>query len=147
MDVERIKALIDLVSVSPVKALELKDGNGSIRIERSETLPTAGPSPRKMRVSEKAETDRASRETVIASPMPGVVYLSPGPGEPPFVLAGNEVKPGQTVALVEAMKTLSAVAAETAGIIATVRVANEETISAGQPLFGLVPNAERATET
>ena len=70
----------------------------------------------------------------IPSPMVGTVYLSPGPGEPPFVTVGQTVEAGQTVLLIEAMKTFNEVKAHRAGTLARMLVSNGQAVEYGELL-------------
>ncbi|NKX86867.1 acetyl-CoA carboxylase [Nocardia coubleae] len=67
----------------------------------------------------------------IASPLPGVFYRSPAPGQPPFVEVGSPVSPGQTVGLVEIMKQFSEIKTETAGTLKSFRVDDYGTVAPG----------------
>ncbi|HTW25882.1 MAG TPA: acetyl-CoA carboxylase [Acetobacteraceae bacterium] len=73
----------------------------------------------------------------VAAPLPGTFYRSPAPGEPPFKTEGSTVAPGETVGLIEVMKTFTQVAAEEAGKLVRFLVENEDAVMAGQPLYEL----------
>ncbi|MBI2424470.1 MAG: acetyl-CoA carboxylase biotin carboxyl carrier protein [Candidatus Hydrogenedentes bacterium] len=75
----------------------------------------------------------------IDSPMVGTFYQSPAPGEPPFILPGDQVAKEQTVCIVEAMKIMNEVASKTAGVIVRILVENGDPVEYGQPLFALRP--------
>jgi acetyl-CoA carboxylase biotin carboxyl carrier protein len=75
----------------------------------------------------------------IDSPMVGVFYAAPAPGEPPFVSPGDVVEEGQTVCIVEAMKLMNEVAAKMHGTIISVLVDNGEPVEYNQPLFAIRP--------
>jgi acetyl-CoA carboxylase biotin carboxyl carrier protein len=95
--------------------------------------------------SGKAEKEGATFEgeglATIDSPMVGTFYTAPAPGEPPFLLPGDTVEPGQTVCIVEAMKIMNEVPAKVAAIIEKVLVENGEAVEYGQPLFAIRPLA------
>jgi acetyl-CoA carboxylase biotin carboxyl carrier protein len=74
----------------------------------------------------------------LRSPLPGLVHLRPSPDAPPFVLAGQTVKAGDTVCLIEAMKVFISVRAERAGTIAAVLVTSGSEVEAGQTLMRIV---------
>ncbi len=78
----------------------------------------------------------------INSPMVGVFYIAPAPGEPSFVEVGSVVEEGQTVCIVEAMKLMNEVTAKMSGVIVKVLVENAEPVEYGQPLFALRPIEE-----
>ena len=73
----------------------------------------------------------------IAAPIPGTFYRRPTPDQPPFKTEGDAVAVGDTVGLIEVMKTFTAVVAEEAGRIAAFHVENEDPVMAGQPLYDL----------
>lgn len=75
----------------------------------------------------------------IDSPMVGVFYAAPAPGDPPFVNSGDVVEEGQTVCIVEAMKLMNEVAAKIHGTIVSVLVDNGEPVEYNQPLFAVRP--------
>ena len=75
--------------------------------------------------------------TTIPAPRPGTFYRSANPGEPPFKADGDAVAVGDTVGLIEVMKTFTPVLAEEAGTLAAFHVGNEEPVMAGQPLYDL----------
>ncbi len=79
--------------------------------------------------------DLASHPGVIKSPMVGTAYLGAEPGSPPFVREGDSVVEGQTIMIVEAMKTMNHIHAKRAGIVKRVLVANEQPVEFGEPLI------------
>jgi len=72
---------------------------------------------------------------VVTSPMVGIVYLAPEPGSPNYVANGQPVVAGQTVCMIEAMKTYNQVKATNGGTVLRVLVANGEPVEYGQPLL------------
>ena len=75
--------------------------------------------------------------TTVACPLPGLFYRRPTPAEPPFKAEGDSVTAGETVGLVEVMKSFTPVVAEVAGRVLRFHVGDEEPVMAGQPLFDL----------
>ncbi|GJD48609.1 Biotin carboxyl carrier protein of acetyl-CoA carboxylase [Methylobacterium crusticola] len=73
----------------------------------------------------------------VHAPLPGTFYRSPTPGEPPFKAENDAVAVGDTVGLIEVMKTFTPVTAEEAGILKAFHVGNEDAVMAGQPLYDL----------
>ncbi len=71
----------------------------------------------------------------ITSPMVGTFYRSPAPDEPPFVDTGDQIKPGQTVCIIEAMKLMNELEAEVSGEVVEILVQNAEPVEFGQPLM------------
>ncbi|WP_282757771.1 biotin/lipoyl-containing protein [Komagataeibacter saccharivorans] len=149
MDIAQIKRLIDLLAHAPIAELEAEEGGRKIRITRGVAQPVtaaavrapamrpvdAGPgvSPR----PQSAPMPEPVQEQVIAAPSYGILHLSPAPGAPPYVTVGQEVKPGQEVGLVEAMKVFNAVKSTQAGQIAAILVEDGTEVEAGTPLFRL----------
>lgn len=82
----------------------------------------------------KAPSDPVSHPGTIKAPMVGVAYLLPEPGAPPFVTIGDEVKTGQTIALIEAMKTFNPVKATKSGKVTSIIVENGAPVEYGEPL-------------
>lgn len=75
--------------------------------------------------------------SVIKSPSHGLFYAQPEPGSPPYVKLGDSVKAGDTVALVEIMKTFTAIASEVDGEVVQIHVTNQQSLEPGQPLFSI----------
>ena len=75
--------------------------------------------------------------TTVPCPLPGTFYRRPSPDQPPFKGEGDAVAVGDTVGLVEVMKSFTPVIAEVAGTIATFHVEDEDAVMAGQPLFDI----------
>jgi len=73
----------------------------------------------------------------IQAPLPGTFYRSPAPDQPPFKVEGDTVSVGDTIGLIEVMKTFVPVAAEEAGKVVAFHVENEDAVMAGQPLYDL----------
>jgi acetyl-CoA carboxylase biotin carboxyl carrier protein len=85
--------------------------------------------------SAAAENEAAAHPGAVISPMVGVAYLSPEPGSPPFVTVGQTVAAGQTLLLIEAMKTFNQIKAPKAGTVARVLVANSAPVEYGEVLM------------
>jgi len=79
-------------------------------------------------------TDAAAHPGVVKSPMVGTVYRSPSPGAPQFVEVGNEVRQGQTLLIIEAMKTMNQIPAPRAGRVTQILVENGQPVEYGEPL-------------
>ena len=73
--------------------------------------------------------------TTVACPLPGTFYRRPSPDQPPFKAVGDAVAPGDTIGLVEVMKTFMPITAELAGTLSAFHVDDEEPVMAGQPLY------------
>jgi biotin carboxyl carrier protein len=75
--------------------------------------------------------------TTIPSPLPGTFYRKPAPDQPVFKKVGDAVAPGETVGLIEVMKTFTAVVADIAGTVAAFHVDDEDAVMAGEPLLDI----------
>lgn len=149
MDLRKLKTLIDLVAESGISELEVTEENDKVRIvNKVQTVavapapvvaaPVAAPTvatnptaPAEAAVSEKPVVEG----TTVTSPMVGTFYRSPNPGADPFVKVGDKVEAGQTLCIIEAMKLLNEIEAETSGTIKEILVDNAQPVEFGQPLF------------
>ena len=155
MNLDHIKELLDLIADSDVAELEVQDGDEKIRIRRKTEAPdsppyvlvTPGlggaqscalPSAASSSASPSAEAEDEDL-VMVTAPMVGTFYESPSPGSPPFVEIGDEVEKGKTLCIIEAMKLMNEIEAETDGVIVKRYVANGEPIEYGQALFGIRP--------
>jgi acetyl-CoA carboxylase biotin carboxyl carrier protein len=139
MDLPQIKAFIDAMASSDLTELEVSKDGWTLRLVRGGRSATARrsadpPQERQSRRNEVLpETPVASPD--ICAPLSGVVYLSPSPNQPPFVVVGQAVTAGTAVCVIEAMKTFNEIRAERDGIIEAILVASETLVDAGQPLM------------
>jgi acetyl-CoA carboxylase biotin carboxyl carrier protein len=85
------------------------------------------------------KTDDTSKYITVKSPMIGTFYRSPGPDKPPFVNVGDEIKPGQVLCIIEAMKLFNEIESEVAGRIVKVLVDDAKPVEYDQPLFLVEP--------
>lgn len=141
MDSERIKELIDLLAESDLLELSLTEGDSTIRLFKQAgtvvaTEAQADPSPLPTEQSPKVATPSATATEIKAS-LYGVLHLTPAAGEPPFVVVGDQVEAGQTLAVLEAMKMFHPVKAKTAGRISAILAQSGVEVEAGQSLFRL----------
>lgn len=149
MDLRKLKTLIDLVSESGVAELEITEGEDRVRIVNrsgaapvqlqqpitvAQQMPVAMPAPEPT-VAPIATPDVVQSGTPLTSPMVGTFYRAPSPGAEPFVKVGDTVKKGQVVCIIEAMKLLNEVEADTDGVVKEVCVENGQPVEFGQSLF------------
>ncbi|OAL80655.1 MULTISPECIES: acetyl-CoA carboxylase biotin carboxyl carrier protein [unclassified Acinetobacter] len=134
MDIRKIKKLIDLMIESDLQAIEVKEGDQSIALTRRNPVVAAAvpamPAP-----PAEAPAAKSPRGAVETSPMVGVFYAAPSPGEPTFVKVGQTVSAGDTLGIIEAMKIMNPIEATQSGVIEEILVKNGEVIQFGQPLF------------
>ena len=152
MDIRKVKKLIELLEESGVAEIEIKEGEESVRISRHgnapvtnfvqgapapvaiapAAAPVAAPAPRPA----TEDADAATRaENTVTAPMVGTFYASASPGAKPFVEVGSEVKVGQTLCIIEAMKMMNQIESDKSGKVAAVLVKNGDPVEFGQPLF------------
>lgn len=128
MDLRKLKTLIDLVSESGVAELEIREGEDHVRIVNPTRASAAA-------ALQPQTVITAAEKKTINSPMVGTFYRSPSPGAKPFVEVGQKVAAGDTVCIIEAMKLLNEIEAETDGVIREILVENGSPVEFGQPLF------------
>ncbi|USA54267.1 MULTISPECIES: acetyl-CoA carboxylase biotin carboxyl carrier protein [Acinetobacter] len=135
MDIRKIKKLIDLMIESDLQAIEVKEGDQSISLTRPTPVYAAAPVAAAPAASAPAPAAKTPRGAVETSPMVGVFYAAPSPGEAPFVNVGQTVSAGETLGIIEAMKIMNPIEATKSGVIEEILVKNGEVIQFGQPLF------------
>ncbi|WP_417280924.1 acetyl-CoA carboxylase biotin carboxyl carrier protein [Celeribacter sp.] len=134
MDIQRIKDLVDQFSDSALEGMRISSGDLDIEIVFA--TDAASPAPRTV-----APAPVAENTVDISAPMAGLVYLSPSPDAAPFVTEGQRVDAGQTLVLIEAMKSMIPLTAPVAGTIAAITLQDGATCSAGQVLVTLKEGA------
>ncbi|GMV02035.1 MAG: acetyl-CoA carboxylase biotin carboxyl carrier protein [Burkholderiaceae bacterium] len=146
MDLRKLKTLIDLVAESGISELEITEGDGKVRIVKAPaapmTLPHAMPAwPPAVATAAAAvpapaaAAPEAPAGHMVKSPMVGTFYRSAQPGAEPFVSVGSEVKEGDTLCIIEAMKLMNEIEADKSGTVKAVLVDNGSPVEFGQPLF------------
>lgn len=143
MDLRKIKSLLDLVAESGVAEFEICEGPDRIRVINHPQTPvqvvqTTAPAPVAVAAAQPAAAEPAEPKvegTPLTSPMVGTFYRAPSPGAKPFVEVGDTVKKGQTVCIIEAMKLLNEVEAETDGVVKEICVENGQPVEYGQNLL------------
>lgn len=153
IDIRKLKTLLDLVSESGIGELEITDGDDRIRIVNAQKAApavapavAAQPAPVVVAAAPSAPAPQpaaqpapaaapAAQGTPLNSPMVGTFYRSSAPGAKPFVEVGDKVKKGQVVCIIEAMKLLNEVEAESDGVVKEICAENGQPVEFGQPLF------------
>ncbi|MEB0121968.1 acetyl-CoA carboxylase biotin carboxyl carrier protein [Pseudomonas sp. CCI1.2] len=145
MDIRKVKKLIELLEESGIDELEIREGEESVRISRHSKTPAQqyyAPAPMAAPVAAPvvAEAPAAPKlnGTVVKSPMVGTFYRTPAPTSPAFVEVGQTIKKGDTICIVEAMKMMNHIQAETSGVIESILVENGQPVEYDQPLFTIV---------
>ena len=151
MDIRKVKKLIELLEESGISELEISEGEESVRISRHPRMamsaPAAPASPAGPAVTLAAPPSPALPATAagehkprnddqtITSPMVGTYYSASSPGAKSFVEIGQEIKIGQILCIIEAMKMMNQIESDKAGRITAILAKNGEPVEFGQPLF------------
>ena len=157
MDLRKLKTLIDLVSESNVSELEITEPEGKVRIVKGSGAPVlvqtpvavvpqaAAAVPVALATAEvpgpagsaptAAEPAVAAAGHAVKSPMVGTFYRAASPGAKAFVELGSQVKEGQTICIIEAMKILNEIEADKSGTVTQILCENGQAVEYGQPLL------------
>jgi acetyl-CoA carboxylase biotin carboxyl carrier protein len=156
MDLRKLKKLIDLVQESGIAELEITEGEEKVKIVKggeatvTPIAPTAAPAPAPAggapasapapaaaapAAAAAAPEAPAPSGHVLKAPMVGTFYRSASPESKPFVEVGQNVKTGETVCIIEAMKLMNEIEADATGMIKAILVENGQPVEYGQPLF------------
>jgi len=138
MDLRKLKTLIDLVSESNVSELEITEAEGKVRIVKGGGAVVqqfvAAPVP-PAAAAAVAELPAPVVGHQVKSPMVGTFYRSASPGAKAFVDVGAQVKEGDTLCIIEAMKILNEIEADKSGTVTRILADNGQAVEYGQPLF------------
>ncbi|MEM8839572.1 MAG: acetyl-CoA carboxylase biotin carboxyl carrier protein [Pseudomonadota bacterium] len=150
IDLVYLQKLADLIVERDLSEIEIEDEKVRVRVSRETATvsvpmaaaapaPSLAPTPAVAAVAEPAAAPAAASGTgdlpPLTSPMVGTAYLAPEPGAPNFVSVGDFVNQGQTVLIIEAMKTMNQIAADKDGIIKEILVDNAQPVEYGEPLL------------
>ncbi|MBS4460964.1 acetyl-CoA carboxylase biotin carboxyl carrier protein [Aerococcaceae bacterium zg-B36] len=137
MDLEKIKALIEVVEASSLLEFSIEEGDLKIAMSRKGEVGNAAvlPNVAMTKVSDEIAEEEVEEELYITSPIVGTFYSASGPDIPAYVRAGDTVKKGETVCIIEAMKLMNELQSPYDGEIEAVLVSNEQKVEYGQPLF------------
>ena len=135
IDKKSIKELADILDELELTELSYQKGDVSISVSKGTTLSTVSTKATSIEDS-KVVSDKDYRDDprVIKSPMVGTVYLQPEPGANKFINEGDSISLGQTILIIEAMKTMNPIESNLQGKISKIFVQNEEAVEFGQPL-------------
>jgi acetyl-CoA carboxylase biotin carboxyl carrier protein len=143
MDLRKLKKLIDLVEQSGIAELEITEGEERVRIARvgaqgpAQIIAppvVAGPQV----TAPAAATAAAAAEPeghVVKSPMVGTFYRAPSPNAQSFVEVGSQIKEGETLCIIEAMKLLNEIESDKTGVVKAILIENGQPVEFGEPLF------------
>lgn len=153
MDIRKIKQLIELFEQSGISEIEIKEGEESVRISRHSSNPVQfaaapqqfslppqmAPAAASLAPAPVAAAAAAAAPEVtghqVKSPMVGTFYNSPSPGAAPFVQVGQQVKAGDVLCIVEAMKMMNQIEADKAGVVKAILLDNGQAVEFDQPMF------------
>ena len=147
MDLRKLKTLIDLVSDSNVSELEITEAEGRVRIVKGGTSVVTTVAPAVAQavaapvaaapavVATEAAAPAAAGGHAVKSPMVGTFYASPSPNAKPFVQVGSQVKVGDTLCIIEAMKILNEIESDKAGTVKQILGENGQAVEYGQAIF------------
>ena len=138
-DPEAIRSLANILRDAGLTEIEIVEADRRIRVVRAPAAPAtviaSAPAVVAAAAVEAGAPDDAPPAGAVTSPMVGVAFLSPEPGSAQFVALGQNVAAGQTVMLIEAMKTFNQIKAPHAGTVTRILVANGQPVEFGQPLL------------
>jgi len=143
LDTEFVRKLAQLLHETHLGEIELADGDKRVRVARqtvTAAAPAAGPGAAAAPVAAPtaapaADADLGKHPGAVKSPMVGTAYLASEPGKPNFVAVGDKVTAGQTLLIIEAMKTFNPIKAPKAGTVMQILVANAHPVEFGEPLM------------
>jgi len=137
IDKAPIKELTKLLKELNLTEISYKEGDFAVSVSRGniQAVSQAAPSETKVDSTNKQETNYKNDPRAIKAPMVGTVYLQPEPGANKFVNKGDQVKSGQTLMVIEAMKTMNPIESNLQGRLSKILVENEQAVEFGQPLM------------
>lgn len=150
-ELDMVRSLAGILSETGLSEIELEKAGVRFRVSRQMTTIAANPAPMHIHHNTGptpmlhpapapeaiAEAPLADTANAIKSPMVGTAYLAPAPGAANFVEVGQEVRPGQTLLIIEAMKTMNQIPAPRAGRVTAILIENGQPVEYGEPLVVL----------
>ncbi|MCE3603185.1 acetyl-CoA carboxylase biotin carboxyl carrier protein [Massilia sp. P8910] len=149
MDLRKLKTLIDLVAESDIAELEVTEGESKVRIVKSSAIPqnqmvmmqpqgmqqhyAGAPAPAPVAAPVAVPAEPTGH--IVKSPMVGTFYRSSAPGSAAYVDIGSNIKEGDTLCIIEAMKLLNEIDSDVSGVVTKILVENGQPVEFGQPLF------------
>ena len=140
IDASFVRELAALLDETGLTEIEVEEEGTRVRVARMGTPYVAAPPIAMQAASGPAQQAKEApaepkRGTTLNSPMVGTAYMGPSPGAPPFVKVGDTVKDGQTLIIIEAMKTMNQVASQTSGRVVEIYVQDGQPVEFGEPLM------------
>jgi acetyl-CoA carboxylase biotin carboxyl carrier protein len=137
IDADAIRELAELLTETQLTEIEIEKKGVRLRVARQAVMPHSHAVAAPQSTPAAEATKRETANGAVPSPMVGTVYVAPEPGAAPFVKVGDAVKEGDTLMIVEAMKTMNPILAPRAGIVSEICVHDAEPVEFGQPLIVL----------
>ncbi len=143
IDVNLVRELAEMLDSTHLTEIEVEDGDRKIRVARKVKEVAAAPAPAPVAVAPQAAAPapvadipnaNSTPVNAVKSPMVGTAYLAAEPGAAPFIHVGNQVKAGDTLLIVEAMKVMNPITASTGGTVKSILVENGQPVEFDQPL-------------
>ena len=139
IDADAVRELSALLKETGLTEIEIEHNGARIRVSRAASAAVAAPAahaaPAQAAAAPAAPTAATGHPGAVTSPMVGTVFVAPEPGKPPFVKIGQQVKEGDTLFIVEAMKTMNAIPSPRAGTVKEILVENGTPVDFGQTLL------------
>ena len=135
---DAIDLLIKKLKDKKLSSIKISNKTNSIEITNTSIYENSNQQQIKTDLQKNPESSvqkKSSNTITINSPMVGIIYMTPKPSSPPFIKKGQKVKKGDTICLIEAMKTFNEIKSDKDGLIKDILVKNGEAIEFGQPLF------------
>ena len=142
IDGDAVRELASLLEETGLAEIELEQNGLRLRVAKAvaQSVVAAAPAPvattptTPSAAPAAAGAETADHPGAVASPMVGTVYVAPEPGAKPFIAVGDSVSEGQTLLIIEAMKTMNQIPAPKAGKVTSILVANGQPVEYGEPL-------------
>jgi acetyl-CoA carboxylase biotin carboxyl carrier protein len=144
VDADLIAELTAQLEKNGLTELEWSEGNRTIRVVRNSAVASVSVAAAEPAAPDAAASAPAAAASTgpgpgdVTSPMVGTVYVAPEPNSPPYAQVGDTITKGQTVFIVEAMKTMNPITAHMSGTVEAVLIDNGEAVEYGQPLMTIV---------
>ena len=141
MDLDQLRKVIEIFESSSLSELEIEEKGTRFRLAKGsapeiEVKKEEIPRLSKKRGAQKVEKEREKKELIaVRSPLVGTFYRAPSPDEDPFVEVGDEVKTGETLCIIEAMKVMNEITSEIHGTVREILVDNGQPVEYDQKLF------------
>ncbi len=137
MDTDKIKIIMELFEKSDISKMHMEDGDFKLTLEKNVEVQTVVMKDKTLEESEnpKEESVELKSGIEVKSPLVGTYYQASGENQPPFVSVGDEVKVGDTLCIVEAMKVMNEIKSQVAGRVQSIKVENGEAVEYDQVLM------------